>query len=746
MVSKKGLLILSFSFFKIMLIPVSVIGFSIFVSLVGIGLFQTDAIALATDHKSNSKIYGCTNYGDIIHCDPMLNILNSYVMRGHSSIVYIPNGTVIFATGKYEKALELHASRLETVEVNNTKSISPEKFSVSFWIKRLTGYTGTIISHSNYTNTAGWYIRMFENGNVSFCVTGSSGHATCTPGISVPPDKFTHIGAIFDGSTVRIYKNGEPGAELRFAGKYDSDPATPLRIGGVAGSGGESLWSGIIDDLGIYNRALSQNEVKAIFNSNTPLPVSYGLVSHWTFDNNLTDTASFSYHNNGILRTLIASMVFSPDGRLFFSEKNTGNVMILKNSKVLDRPFAKISDLYVDVEQGLLGLAIDPLYEQNHFVYVYYTAIDNNKVLNRLVRYTDVNNTGKDMSVILDNIPAVRGYHSGGGIAFGPDGKLYLGVGDATNSIFAQNPSVPLGKVLRINRDGSIPHDNPFPNSPVFTLGHRNVYGVAFDKEHGIGIIAENGDAFYDEINLIRKGGNYGFPTFQPPNFAPKLTNASLSILPLRSYWRTPAPTQTIFYEGEKFLDLKDRFLFGAFDGNIYALTFDKKNTKIIQDEKIALRLYPYSPVTSLAQSPNGDIYFAGNAIYKLVSVDSSNKHQILFPIVFNSSTPINILRVQAFLNASGLVIDFQTTNNSKTKPLSPLFLSIKIPEGLVNRVTALTMNNTIVEPLDISINNSTSVDTVRINYAPATIYHLVLTAGEKYAAPFKNAFPGYLP
>ena len=738
MVSNKVLPISSSSFFKIIVSPGSSIGILIFVLLVGLSASQAYADTVPTDFKNSSKIYGCTNYGDLVHCDPMLNTLKSYVMHGHSSIVYIPNGTVIFATGKYGKALELHASRLETVEVNNTKSINPEKFSVSFLIKRLAVSTGTGLSHSNYTDTAGWYIRMFENGNVSFCVSRPSGSTVCTPGITVPPDKFTHIAATFDGSMVRIYKNGDLGAESRFAGKYVSDPATPLRIGAIAGSG-ESPWSGIIDDLGIYNKVLSENEVKAISNSNLPMPVTSGLVSHWAFDNNLIDNAPASYHNNGILCTLIASMAFSPDGRLFFSEKDTGKIMILKNNKVLDKPFVKISDLYVDEEQGLLGLVIDPLYEQNHFVYLYYTAIDNNKVLNRLVRFTDVNNTGKDMSVLLDNIPAVRGYHSGGGIAFGPDDKLYLGVGDATYSIFAQSPSVPLGKVLRINRDGSIPEDNPFPNSPVYTLGHRNIYGIAFDKKHGIGIIAENGDAFYDEINLITKGGNYGYPTFQPPNVAPELANSSLSILPLRSYWRTPAPTQTIFYEGEKFLDLKDRFLFGAFDGNIYALTFDKNYKKIIQDEKIALRLYPYSIVTSLAQSPNGDIYFAGDAIYKLISVDSSNKEQTLFPIVINSSAPVNILKVQAFLNETGLALDFRTTNNTKTQPL---FLSINIPKGLVNRITALTINGTIVQPTDFSIHNSTSFNIVKFRYAPNTIYHLLTND----IPPFKNTLPGYLP
>jgi glucose/arabinose dehydrogenase len=119
------------------------------------------------------------------------------------------------------------------------------------------------------------------------------------------------------------------------------------------------------------------------------------------------------------------------------------------------------------------------------------------------------------MRVLIDNIPASRGFHSGGALAFGPDDKLYITVGDATEHEYAQDPATLLGKTLRINRDGTIPKDNPFPNSPVYTLGHRNTFGVAFDWSTGLGILTENGDQAYDEVNLIEKGGNYGFPLYQ---------------------------------------------------------------------------------------------------------------------------------------------------------------------------------------------------------------------------------------
>ena len=117
-------------------------------------------------------------------------------------------------------------------------------------------------------------------------------------------------------------------------------------------------------------------------------------------------------------------MAFAPDGRLFFDEKNTGKIRIMKDDKVLSTPFATVSDYYVNWEQGLLGLALDPKFEQNHFVYLYYTAINNKtgqakEPFNKLVRFTENNNVATNMDSTLDNISASIGYHSGGALAFG---------------------------------------------------------------------------------------------------------------------------------------------------------------------------------------------------------------------------------------------------------------------------------------------------------------------------------------
>jgi glucose/arabinose dehydrogenase len=223
--------------------------------------------------------------------------------------------------------------------------------------------------------------------------------------------------------------------------------------------------------------------------------------------------------NHGKMLTPLGSMAFAPDERLFYTEKNTGVIRIMKDDKILQKPFAAISDVYVNWEQGLLGITLDPNYLDNRFVYLYYT-VENEKgtPINRVVRFTDNNNTGTDLRVLLDNIPASRGYHSGGALAFGPDDKLYIIVGDAT-----RDPSILIGKILRIDRDGTIPKDNPYPNSPVYTIGHRNMYGIAFDWKNGTGILAENGDELYDEIIWLKKVEIMVSPLFQPANIPPEL-------------------------------------------------------------------------------------------------------------------------------------------------------------------------------------------------------------------------------
>ncbi|HLD86744.1 MAG TPA: PQQ-dependent sugar dehydrogenase [Candidatus Nanoarchaeia archaeon] len=166
---------------------------------------------------------------------------------------------------------------------------------------------------------------------------------------------------------------------------------------------------------------------------------------------------------------------------------------------------------------GLLGMAIDPRFEDNGFIYLFYAygydidAKENQtrRILSRVSRFTLGNRTLQSELVLLDQIPG-DAQHVGGRIAIGPDEKLFIPIGDGSESMQSQNESSLLGKILRMNLDGTVPNDNPIPGSYVFSMGHRNPEGLAWDPESGQLFESEHGDTRKDEINFISKGGNYG--------------------------------------------------------------------------------------------------------------------------------------------------------------------------------------------------------------------------------------------
>ena len=158
-----------------------------------------------------------------------------------------------------------------------------------------------------------------------------------------------------------------------------------------------------------------------------------------------------------------------------------------------------------------MGLALDPDFINNHLIYIFYTYIDNNNLFGKVLSLKEKDNKIIDSKVIIDKIPASL-YNNGGRIEFGPDNKLYVSTGDATRPDLAQNISSLAGKILRINSDGTIPEDNPFMNSPVYSYGHRNVQGMAWDPDTKQMYAAEQGHGGFDEINLILAGKNYGWP------------------------------------------------------------------------------------------------------------------------------------------------------------------------------------------------------------------------------------------
>ena len=193
-------------------------------------------------------------------------------------------------------------------------------------------------------------------------------------------------------------------------------------------------------------------------------------------------------------------LAFLPGGEALVTERDSSRLLRLDPSGTVE----EVGTLPADGsgEGGLLGVAVSPTYGEDGLVYAYYTTAEDNRV----VRFR----LGEEPEPILTGIP-VNTYHNGGRIAFGPDGLLYVGTGDAGNMPLSQDLGSVGGKILRINPDGTIPADNPFPNSPVYSYGHRNVQGLAWD-EGGQLYATEFGQNTFDEVNRVEPGGNYGWP------------------------------------------------------------------------------------------------------------------------------------------------------------------------------------------------------------------------------------------
>jgi glucose/arabinose dehydrogenase len=221
------------------------------------------------------------------------------------------------------------------------------------------------------------------------------------------------------------------------------------------------------------------------------------------------------------------AMAFAPDGRLFVCEQG-GRLRVIKNGSLLSTPFLTVS-VSSSGERGLLGVAFDPNFASNQFVYVYYTATTP-AIHNRLSRFTangDVAVAGSEVILLeLDNLSSATN-HNGGAIHFGPDGKLYVAVGDNANGNNAQTLSNLLGKMLRLNADGTIPTDNPFfaqatgKNRAIWARGLRNPFTFTFQPGTGKMYINDVGQNAWEEVNQGAAGANYGWPATEGPTSNP---------------------------------------------------------------------------------------------------------------------------------------------------------------------------------------------------------------------------------
>lgn len=229
------------------------------------------------------------------------------------------------------------------------------------------------------------------------------------------------------------------------------------------------------------------------------------------------------------------ALAFAPDGRLFVAERG-GMVRIVENGVVRETPFAQVA-VIVDNESGLLGLALDPDFSCNGHVYLFATVSPQEQ---RIIRFTDSSVTrgadagaggptgtpsaasesvGIEETILRDHLPTHGVYHNGGGLKFGPDGKLYFSIGDTFVAETAQDLTTLAGKICRINRDGSTPEDNPFVTATglpraVYALGFRNPFRFCFAPDGRLFVmdVGSDGERRREEINVVRAGDNCGWP------------------------------------------------------------------------------------------------------------------------------------------------------------------------------------------------------------------------------------------
>ena len=215
------------------------------------------------------------------------------------------------------------------------------------------------------------------------------------------------------------------------------------------------------------------------------------------------------------------TLAFAPDGRLFYNEFQTGDIRIFVDGQT--STFAHV-DIFLLGECGLLGLVLDPEFNENHYVYIYFIEpVDSRDDIGHpvIMRFTDIAGKGEDPTVIVGDLPntnpAICG-HVSGNLNFGPEGYLYFSIGEMEFKTPAQDLDSPLGKIHRLDkRDGSAPPDNPFVNEPgadprVFAYGVRNTYDFTFHPQSGRIYAPDNGLGNCDELNIIEAGKNYGHP------------------------------------------------------------------------------------------------------------------------------------------------------------------------------------------------------------------------------------------
>jgi len=397
--------------------------------------------------------------------------------------------------------------------------------------------TSTPIINHTITATANTGGAISPTGNVSI-VDGSSQTFTVSPNSG-----YQTSNVLVDGvsqGVVSSYTFSNVTANHTISAEFTLLPPTSHTITATAGTGGSisPLGSVVVTEGNSQTFTISPNS--GYQTSNVLVDgVSQGVVSSYTFSNvtaNHTISAEFVVNtptegtfeiDNQFITGLQnpTAMAFAPDGRLFVTEQAGAVRIITPEGQLLPTPFLVTTNMRSDEERGLLGIAFDPDFVNNNYIYIFYTE---NSLGARLSRFTANGNTVVPNSeLILLEYYNISGNHRGGDIHFGPDGKLYLSLGDAGEPLNSQLVTNYDGKILRLNSDGTIPNDNPtsFVNTSgqtltpvgqyraIWAFGLRNPYRFSFDSNTGKMHINDVGAGAWEEVNVGQAGINYGWPT-----------------------------------------------------------------------------------------------------------------------------------------------------------------------------------------------------------------------------------------
>lgn len=300
-------------------------------------------------------------------------------------------------------------------------------------------------------------------------------------------------------------------------------------------------------------------------------------------------------------------LLWGPDNFIWVTERG-GRISRVNPDNGSVTPIHTISEVQSKGEGGLLGMAIHPNFSSNPYVYVVYNY-NNNGYKEKVVRFTYNNNSLSNPTILLDNIAAAN-IHNGSRLLI-VNNKLFVTTGDAANSTHSQNTSSLNGKILRLNLDGSIPSDNPINNNPVWSWGHRNAQGLVMAGNKMFS--SEHGPSSDDEINIIEKGRNYGWPNVQGPcntSSEQSFCNTNEVREPIKSWTPTIATCGLEYYNSNYIPQWKNSLLLMTLkNSRLYQLKLNDAQTEIVEEKQFYTN--KYGRLRDICIAPNGKVYFS---------------------------------------------------------------------------------------------------------------------------------------